>query len=116
MISKTKINKRAKRKTNEELAEAIMIAKKNNLLELAKKLSGSTRDQSKVNLRDINNLKEDVVIVVGKVLSDGDINKKTIYALGFSDVAKEKLNKAGCKYKSILEALKENNKLKGKIM
>ena len=37
MISKTKISKRLKRKTNPELAKAIEWAKKNDFLELAKK-------------------------------------------------------------------------------
>ena len=117
MISKTKINKREKRKTNPDLAQAIFIAKKNNLLELAKKLSGPTKKQSKVNVEDLDKIKEDKIIVVGKVLSEGDISKKkTIYALGFSEKAKEKLKKAGCESLSILQGLKKDSKLKGKIL
>ena len=75
-ISKTKISKRTKRKTNPELVETIELAKKNNLLELAKKLSGPTRLQSKINLDELNKLKENKVLVVGKVLGGGQINKK----------------------------------------
>jgi ribosomal protein L18E len=116
MISKTKISKRLRKKTNPELAEAILIAKKNNLIELAKALSTSTRRQSKINLEDINKQKENIIIVPGKVLSTGEISKKTVYALGFSQIAKEKLKKSGSKFETILEALKKDNKLKGKIL
>ena len=58
MMSKTQISKRVKRKTNPELVETIELAKKNNQLELAKKLSGPTRLQSKVNVEHLNKLKE----------------------------------------------------------
>ena len=114
MISKTKISKRAKRKTKSELVETINLAKKNNLLELGKKLSGPTRLQSKVNLSDLNELKENKIIVVGKVLSKGEIkNKKEIAALGFSESAKEKLEKANCEINSIKKYLEKNPKLEG---
>ena len=44
-ISKTQISKRLKKKTDSELVETIEIAKKNNLLEIAGKLSG--QDQAR---------------------------------------------------------------------
>ena len=114
MISKTQISKRVKRKTNPELVETIALAKKNNLLELAKKLSGPTRMQKKINLDDLNKLKEEKVLVVGKVLGDGKIKKKIkIAALGFSESAKEKLKKAGCKTLTIKQAIEKNKKLEG---
>ena len=111
-ISKTQISKRLKRKTNPELVETILLAKKHNLLELGKKLSGPTRLQSKVNLDELNKLKENKVIVVGKVLSKGEIKKKIeIAALGFSESAREKLSKSGSKAISIKEFLKDNKNL-----
>ena len=114
MISKTKINERMRKKRNPILVEAIMLAKKNNQLELARKLSSSTRKQMQVNLAELNELKEDKIIIVGKVLGGGDIKKKmSIYALGFSSQAREKLKKAGCEIKTIHEEIKKNPKLTG---
>ena len=96
MISKTKISKRILRKTNPELVETIELAKKNNQISLAQKLSSSTRKQSKVNLDELNKLKENKVIVAGKVLGKGSIQKKIeVAALSFSKQAEEKLKKSG---------------------
>jgi len=114
MISKTKISKRQKRKTNSELVETIELAKKNNLLELAKKLSGPKRLYKKVNLNEINESKENKIMVIGKVLGRGDINKKIlVVALSFSESAKEKLKKNGSKIMTIKKHLEENKKLEG---
>ena len=124
MISKTQISKRVKRKTNPELVETIELAKKNNLLDLGKKLSGPTRKQVKINLEDLSRLlekdgdkkgtKESKFLVVGKVLGKGEINKKIkIAALGFSEQAKEKLKKADCKMLTIKQAIEKNPKLEG---
>ena len=114
MISKTKINKRKERKRKTELVETIEIAKKANLLDLAKKLSGPTKLQKKVNLEDLDKLKENQVLVVGKILGQGNINRKIkISALGFSESAKEKLKKAGCEMNEIKQELEKNKKLEG---
>ncbi len=114
MISKTKISKRTKKKTNPELIATIELAKKNNLLDLAKKLSGSTRRQKRVNLSDLDKIKHEKVLIVGKVLGEGDIKKKIkIAALSFSEQAKEKLSKAGCKIFTIKQAIEKNKKLEG---
>ena len=88
--------------------------KKNNLLELAKELAKPTKQQIKINLNKLNKLKEDNIMVVGKVLGEGNIEKKIkISALSFSKSAKEKLKKAGCEIKTIQKEIKENIKLKG---
>ncbi len=114
MISKTQISKRVKRKTNPELVGTIELARKNNLLELGKRLSGPKRFYKKVNLGDLDKLKEEKILVVGKVLGDGEIKKKIkIAALGFSDSAKEKLKKADCKILTIKQAIEKNPKLEG---
>ena len=114
MISKTKISKRQKRKTNPELVETIELAKKNNLLDLAKRLSGPTRLQSKVNLEDLNKLKENKIIVAGKVLGNGQIERKiSVSALGFSKSAMEKLKKKACETKTIKQEIEKNKKLEG---
>jgi len=113
MISKTQIKKRKRKKTNPELVATIELAKKNNLLELGKKLSGPRRIYKKINLNEINRLEERKIIIIGKVLGSGDINKKIeISALGFSKKAKEELEKKGCKINTIKEELENNgNKL-----
>jgi ribosomal protein L18E len=112
MISKTKIEKRKKRKTNPELVETILIAKKSNLLGLAKSLSGPRRKQISVNLDELDKLKEDKVLVVGKVLGYGNINKKiAITALSFSESAVKKLKKMGCEIKTIKQEIEKNPKL-----
>lgn len=84
------------------------------MLELARKLSGPTRLQSKINLESLNKIKEDKIMVVGKVLGFGDINKKiTIFALGFSGSAADKLRKAGCEFRTIKQEIEKNKKLEG---
>jgi large subunit ribosomal protein L18e len=114
MISKTQINKRKRKKTNPEVVETINLARKNNLLELGGRLSGSTRAYSRINLNELNKIDESKIIVAGKVLSSGNIEKKKeIAALGFSEKAKEKLEKSGCKIKTIKQEIKDNPKLEG---
>jgi ribosomal protein L18E len=114
MISKTKIEKRLRKKTNPELVETIRLAKKNNLLELAKKLIVPTRLHKKMNLDKLNEIKETNIIFVGKILGSGNIHKKiNISALGFSEQAKEKLKKAGCGIKIIKQEIEDNKTLKG---
>lgn len=117
VVSKTKVNERMNNKTNIVLAETIFLAKKNNLLEIASAISVPARKLASVNLERINHSKSDVIIVPGKVLSNGEIAKKIkVYALGYSKTAKEKLKKAGCECKTILEALKKGEKIKGEII
>jgi len=114
MISKKQISKRTQTKKNPEIVETIILAKKNDHLDLAKKLSGPSRFYKKINLDEIESEESNKVLVVGKVLGSGKINKKLeISALNFSESAKEKLEKAGCKIKKIKEEIKDNNKLEG---
>lgn len=116
MLSNTKIEQRLRKKTNAVLVETILLAKKPHP-EIASALSIPARMQAKINVEALNNSKSDVVIIPGKVLSGGELSKKMkVYALGFSEKAAEKLKKAGCEYKTILEALKNGDKLKGEII
>jgi len=119
MISKTTINQRIKQKTNSILVDTIFLAKKSNP-EIAAIIAVPARNLAKVNIERLNEAKSDVVIIPGKVLSLGEVkNKKLkVYALGFSKSAMEKLKKAGCECKTILEALKsaKNEKIKGEII
>ena len=114
-MSKTKISKRTKLKTNPDLVETIELAKKNDLLDLAKKLSGPTKLQTRISLEGLSKIKEDKILVVGKVLGQGEVGKKIeIAALGFSEQAKEKLKKNGSQIMTIKDAIK--NKFEGKII
>jgi large subunit ribosomal protein L18e len=114
MLSKTQIDKRTKRKRNPLLVRTIDLAKKQNLLELAKRLSGPSSSYTKINLDGLNSIKEEKVIVVGKVLGQGEVERKmSVIALGFSKQAREKLKKAGCETKELLKEIEDNPKLEG---
>ena len=112
MKSKTKISKQTKKKTNPDLIETIQSAKKNEKwLEVASLLSTPRRKRINLNLSKIDeNVKEgDIIVVPGKVLSQGEITKKIkIVALGFSEMAKEKLLNAKCEVILLLNEIKKN--------
>ncbi len=113
ILSKTQIAKRTEKKRNPEIIETIIIAKKNNLLDLAKKLSSPNSNYTAINLDEINKMPQDTFLIVGKVLGSGNITKKiTIAALGFSKQAREKLKKAQCEIKTIQEMIEKNKTLK----
>ena len=117
MKTKTKISKQEKRKTNPELVETIRKARKNEKwLEVAGILSSSRKKRAEINLDKINkeSKEKDIIVIPGKVLSQGEINKKIkVVALGFSESAKEKLLNSKCEIVSILEEIKKNPEAKG---
>jgi len=117
MKSKTKIEKQIKRKSNPELVKTIIIAKKNDgWLEIASILSNPRKKRTNVNLEKIDKeTKEgETVVIPGKVLSQGELNKKIkIAALSFSKRAKEKLQKSKGKILSIIEEIEKNPTAKG---
>ena len=80
---------------------------------IATELEGPTSRRRAVNLSRINKYSKanDTVIVPGKVLSMGDLNKKvTIAAYTFSKTALDKINLSGSKAISINELVKQNPK------
>lgn len=114
MISKTQINQRLEKKRNPQLREIIILAKAKSLLELCKKLTMPTKKQASINVGELNDIEEKSIIIVGKVLGQGEIDKKiTVAALGFSMQAKEKLKKAGCEIRTIKQEIEKNPELKG---
>lgn len=113
MISKTQISKRISKKKNLELVETIELAKKNNLLDLAKRLSSPKSNYTNPNLSELDRIKEDKIIVVGRVLGQGECGKKQISALGFSEQAREKLKKAGSETNTIKQEIEKNPGLEG---
>ncbi len=117
MKTKTKIENQIKKKTNKELVETIIAAKKNKAwLNLAGILSSPRRNRINLNLNEINEKVKDgeKIVIPGKVLSQGELDKKIeIVALCFSEKAKEKINKAGSKAINMLEEIKKNPEMKG---
>ena len=112
MKSKTLIEKQTKRKFNPEIVSTIRIAKKSkNWQEIAGILSQSRKKRIVMNLEKINeNVKDgETILVPGKILSQGEINKKIkIIARDFSEKAKEKLLKSKTRFLSINEEIKNN--------
>jgi large subunit ribosomal protein L18e len=114
MISKTQIDKRTRKKRNPMIIRTIDVAKRNNLLELAKRLSGPASNYASINLDTLDKLDEGKILVIGKVLGQGEIGRKfSVAALGFSEQARDKLKKAGCEMKDIIEEIEDNPKLEG---
>lgn len=117
MKTKSKIEKQLQRKRNSKLIETIIACKKNKAwLKVAEILSGPRKNRTNINLEELNKkVKEEKTIVVpGKVLSQGELDKKIkIVALGFSEKAEEKLKKSGTETLTILEEIKKNPEAKG---
>ena len=116
MKTKTLIEKQLQKKINPELVKTIIAAKKNeNWLEVASILAGPRKNKVNVNIEKINKeaKESEIIVVPGKVLSQGDTNKKLkIVALSFSDKAKEKLLKVKSEVSTILEEIKNNPQAK----
>jgi large subunit ribosomal protein L18e len=117
MKSKSKIEKQLQRKTNSVLVETIIAAKKKEKwLGVADIVSSPRRNKKGVNISEIDEKtkEKEILVVPGKVLSQGEMSKKIkIAALGFSEKAKEKLLKAGCEVSDILNEIKKNPEAKG---
>ena len=81
--------------------------------DVAKRLERSNRRTAEVNLSDINRNADadETVLVPGKVLSNGDLDKKVdVVAFKFSAKAQEKIESAGGECLSIEEAMEANPK------
>lgn len=117
MKSKTKIDKQARKKTNTELVETIIKAKKNDKwLEVAGLLSVPRRLKIEKNLGEIDKESKegDTIIVPGKVLAEGEISKKIrISALSFSQEAEKKLKAKKCEIISLINEIEKNKKAEG---
>ena len=117
MKTKKLIEKQLQRKANPILVETIIAAKKNeNWGEVASIISGPRRNRVNANLEEIDREAKDgeKIVVAGKVLSQGELNKKLrIIALDFSGKAKEKLLKAKIETSNMLDEIKKNPGAKG---
>ena len=86
MKSKTKISKQLKRKTNANFIKDILESKKNpSWLNVANILSYPRRKRMEINLDKINDASKEgeTILVPGKVLSQGNIEKNKDYCNGF---------------------------------
>jgi len=117
MISRTKIKFRTRKKTSPEIIETINAALKNKAWHrVAQIISNSTKKYSSVNLSKIDKGTKagDTIIILGKVLSSGNLTKKIrICALSFSSQTLEKLKESKSESVSILEEIKINPKAQG---
>jgi len=117
MKSKTQIDKQLQKKTNSELVETIIQAKKKmKWIEVAGMLSSPRTNMTTLNLDQIDGQVKDgeTIVIAGKVLSQGELTKKIkIVALAFSEKAKEKILKAKGEISLISEEIKKNPEAKG---
>jgi len=94
------------------LVETIIKLKKTNPI-VAKELARSKRRWPAVNLKDIDMVKGDV-LVVGKVLSAGDLSgAKKIVAWAFSEKALDKIRDVKGESILIVDEIKKNPELNG---
>jgi len=117
MLSKTKIRDRARKKTSQDVKDTINLALKHApWMQIAKILSGPTRNQSAVNLQEIDHKAKtgDTIIVTGKVLSKGNLTKKIkICSMSISGQAREKMKETKSEYIHLSEEIKKNPKAEG---
>jgi len=114
-ISKTKIEKRMKKKTDSDLVETIIKLKKTNP-EAAKELARPKRLWASINLDLIEKQGKDVLIA-GKVLSQGELTKPVkIVAWGASEKAMEKMKKAKAEFVLVIDEIKKNPELKNLLI
>jgi large subunit ribosomal protein L18e len=110
---KNKIEKKLKRKTNEELVKTILLCKGKNE-KIANILTNPRRKKINLNLKDIESQskKDELILVPGKILGSGEIKKSLkIVALEYSETAIEKLKKEKIEYSTIFEELSKNKDL-----
>ena len=112
MKSKSKIEKQIKNKRNPELVLTVIASNKNaSWRKIAGVLTDSRKKKLNFNLNEIDSLAEDgkIVVVPGKVLSQGEFTKKNkIVAFKFSEKAKEKLLSSKVQVSNIIEEIKSN--------
>lgn len=115
-ISKTKLKTKLRKKTNPKMIALVHFLKKQSpfWMKVSEYLTKPKRKAVNVNLSKINKIAKQgsVVLVPGKVLSDGEITKSiVIAAFSFSQAAMQKLSKS--KIVKIEDLAKENKKGEG---
>ena len=114
-INKSKIERRVKSKRNNLLIETIISLKKTNPY-IARRLATPKRKWVAVNIKEIGEIKGDV-LVTGKVLSAGELlSKKKIVAWSFSNKALLKIKESNCDAILIIDEIKKNPELKELVL
>jgi len=117
-ISKTRLGWLANKKSNPELKETILLFKKQKdpfWHYVAKLLARPKRKDIEVNLEKIDRLGKEnsIVLVAGKVLGKGELNKKIkISAFNISEQARMKLEGSGSSFLGLQELLQKNPDVK----
>ena len=113
--SKTKIEEQLRRKTNSELKETIILAKKNKAWLMVSAILASPKKRV-INLGEIDKLAKDdeKIVFPGKILSQGDLSKKiNVIGLKASEKAKEKILNSKGTFSKIINEIKKNPQAKG---
>jgi len=117
MKSKTKMKMQGRRKSSPVLEDTIREGLKNEgWRKVVGILSGSTKNYKSINLFEIDKQSKagDTVVVVGKILSEGELTKKIkICALSVSKKAEVRIKESKSEIVSILEEIKKNPKAEG---
>jgi large subunit ribosomal protein L18e len=117
-ISKTRLSWLASKKSNPQLKDTILLFKKQKdpfWHYVAKLLARPKRKSIEVNLEKIDRLSKEnsTVLVAGKVLGKGEINKKIkLSAFNISEQAKEKLKESGSSFLELEELLQKSPDVK----
>ncbi len=116
-ISRTKIGNRIKRKSDSDIVDTILEAKKNKgWMEIAQIISGSTRKYPSVNLKDINKKSADgdTIVIPGKVIGAGELNKRIkICAVKFSSSALDKMKTSKSEAVTLVDEIRKNPRAQG---
>jgi len=117
MKTKQTIVKQLKKKGNKELVETIILAKKaKEWIAIAEVLSSPSRQRIALNLDRINKeaKEEEIIIVPGKILSLGELNKKIkLVGLAASSEALEKIKNGKSEFVLLKDEIKNNPEAKG---
>ena len=118
MKSKTLIETQMKKKTNTDLVKTILACKKNPAwIEVAAILASPARNKINANLDRVNKVDGEMIVVAGKILSVGNLDKKIkVVALAASEAAIEKINKSGSTFSYIIDEVNKNAEAKGMVL
>ena len=117
-ISKTRLSWLANKKLNPELKGTILLFKKQKdpfWHYVAQLLARPKRKSIEVNLEKIDRLSKEnsTILVAGKVLGKGELNKKIkLAAFNISEQAREKLKESGSSFLELEELLQKNPDVK----
>jgi large subunit ribosomal protein L18e len=117
VASKKTIKVRTRMKTNPEIKETIKLGLKHKpWIRIVQFISAGKKNYSSINLRELDNKTTpgDTVLVLGKILSSGNLTKKIkIVALSISKGAREKLKETKSEFVHVKDEIIKNPKGEG---